>query len=136
MSIYSKKVSVGAFLHKGDDFKDGDLVTIASEGKQVEGEFGLQNIFLVKTASKEGNVSFNRTSINALIDAYGEDSKNWIGKQAKVWGIMSNVQGKMIKVYYFTHPQADVNENGSFTVPVSAKTEPVKDEIKPEDIPF
>ena len=124
MTIYQKQVSVGAFLKKGADFKDGDLIEIASEGKQVEGQFGMQDLFLVKTADgKEGNVSFNRTSINALIDKYGGDSKSWIGKKAKVVAVMSNVQGKMIKVYYFVSPGAELNDDGEFVetsqVPVS-----------------
>ena len=34
---YQKKVSVGSFLKKGEDIKDGDLVEVANEGKEVEG---------------------------------------------------------------------------------------------------
>ena len=117
MTIYNKKESVGAFLKKGEDFKGDDVIEIASEGQQIEGKFGMQDIFTIKTVmGKEGNVSFNTTSINALIDAFGKESKKWIGKKAKVWGIMSNVQGKMIKVYYFTGPNAKLSEDGSFTM--------------------
>ena len=138
MAFYQKRVSVGLFLKKGEDIKDGDLVQIASEGKQVEGQYGMQDLFLIKTATKEGNVSFNQTSLNACIDAFGGDSKNWIGKQVKVWAILSNVQGKMIKVYYFTHPEAILDEDGGWTLPKTIK--PVgavqEKEIKTEDIPF
>ena len=110
---------MGAFLKKGEDFKQGDLIEIMDEGKQVEGQYGTQDIFLVKvydkiTGSKEGSVSFNSTSINTLIDAFGENSKNWIGKKVKVWAIMSNVQGKMIPVYYYSHPDATLNDKGIF----------------------
>lgn len=129
MAIYAKKVSVGSFLEKGVDIKDSDLITVANEGKDVEGQFGTQHIFLVKTATKEGNVAFNQTSLNALIDAYGVDSKNWIGKQVKVWAILSNVQGKMTKVYYFTHPSADIDDDGNFKAP---KTGPTAPEATPE----
>ena len=117
MAIYTKRISIGAFLKKGEDIKDGDIVQIGNEGKQVEGQFGMQDIFLIKTSNKEGNISINTTSLNCLIDAYGEDSKNWIGKQIKVWAILSNVQGKMIKVYYFTHPLAVLDEEGGFSLP-------------------
>ena len=136
MSVYKKQVSVGAFLKKGEDIKNGDIVTIANEGKQVDGQFGTQDLFLVKTAAgKEGNVSFNRTSLNCLVEAYGEESRNWIGKQAKVWAILSNVQGKMIKVYYFTHPSAELDEDGGWSLPVQT-TPPVKDEVTLDQIPF
>ena len=116
MAIYQKKISVGAFFKKGVDFRDGDIVEIASEGKQIEGQFGTQDIFLIKLSDdKEGNIGFNQTTINNLIDGYGKDSLNWIGKKVKVWGILSNVQGKMIKVYYFLHPDTILDEgSGEF----------------------
>jgi len=128
MTIYKKRESVGAFLKKGEDFKEDDVLIIASEGKKVEGTYGEQDVFLVKLPDeREGNVSFNSTSINALIDAYGQESRNWIGKEAKVWAILSNVQGKMIKVYYFTSPDAELSEDGTFILPgkenVSPETE-------------
>jgi hypothetical protein len=134
MSIYKKRVSVGAFLKKGTDFKDGDIVEIANEGKQTEGQFGVQDIFLIKLADgREGNVSFNQTSLNNLIDGYGENSINWIGKGVKVISILSNVQGKMLKVYYFLHPDAELDERtGQFLI--KGKKE-LPDGVNEEDIP-
>lgn len=128
---YTKKVSVGAFLKKGEDFKDGDIAEIANEGKQIEGQFGMQDIFLIKVNDKEGNVGFNQTSINNLIDGYGDDSINWIGKKVKIHAILSNVQGKMIKVYYFLHPEAILDETtGQFVLPNKDGDIPI---INPED---
>lgn len=122
MAIYKRKVSVGAFLKKGEDFKENDIIEVANEGKEIEGQFGMQNIFMIKVNGKEGNVSFNQTTINNLIDGYGENSTNWIGKKAKVWGILSNVQGKMKKVYYFLHPETELDEKtGQFIVPGKTK---------------
>jgi hypothetical protein len=138
MAIYQKKVSVGSFLEKGKDIKDKDIVEIASEGKEVEGKFGLQNIFLVKLADgKEGNVAMNQTSLNNFIDAWGEDSLKWIGKKALVWAILSNVQGKMTKVYYFTHPEATLSESGEFVIPGQERPAQEQEEVvNPDDIPF
>lgn len=108
---FTKKESVGSFLKKGEDIKNGDILIILDEGKQVEGEFGKQNVFSVKTFSgKEGNVTFNQTSINCLIDGYGKESKEWINKEVKVECIKQNVQGKLTNVYYFLHPKAELNE--------------------------
>jgi len=81
---YQKKVSLGSWLKKGEDVKDGDLITIANEGKKTTGEYGEQDVFLMKTGDKEGNISINQTSINNWIDAFGDDSINWIGKEVKV----------------------------------------------------
>lgn len=119
---YTKTVSVGSFLKKGVDFKDGELIEIANEGKQIEGEFGTQNIFLVKLGSgQEGNVSFNRTSLNGLIDSYGDDSLNWIGKKVKAQKIKQNVAGKFLDVWYFSHPDAELTEEG-FVMPDTKAT--------------
>lgn len=110
---YNKKVSVGAFLKKGADFKDGDMVEIANEGVQMEGQFGTQDIFLIKLESgSEGNVGFNQTTLNGLIDAYGKEATNWIGKIVKVVKVKQNVAGKFMDVYYFAHPDAELTENG------------------------
>lgn len=136
MSKYQKKISVGNFLKKGEDFKENDLLEVGNEGKEVPGEFGTQNVFLVKTAEgKEGNVGFNQTTLNNLIDGYGDDSLSWIGKKVKVWGIMSNVQGKMKKVYYFLHPETELDENsGEFMLPPSVTQN--NGEVAAKDIPF
>ena len=134
---YIKKISVGAFFKKGIDIKDGDFVTIASEGRPIEGQFGTQDVFLVKLADgKEGNVSFNQTTMNNLIDGYSGDSINWIGKKAKVWAILSNVQGKMIKVYYFLHPDTILDEtSGEFILPNQPIAEG-ENEVDAANIPF
>ncbi len=116
--IYTKRISIGAFLKKGVEFKDGDVVKITNEGKQIEGQFGTQDVFTIKLADgKEGNIGFNQTTINNLVDGYGKDSSHWIGKEVKVWGILQNVQGKMIKVYYFLHPDTILDEaSGEFVL--------------------
>ena len=128
MAKYTKKVSVGAFLKKGEDIKDGELVEVANEGVEVEGKFGTQNIFLVKTDDgKEGNVSFNQTSINGMIDIFGEDSLKWIGKQVKAHKIKQNVAGKFVDVWYFAHPDAELTESGF--VLVGQEIPVIEDEI-------
>ena len=119
MSIYKKKVSSGVrFFKKGEDIKDGDVVTIANEGEQEEGQFGPQDVFLIQlNDGEEGAISLNQTSLNSLIDGYGEDSKKWIGKKAKIVVIKQNVKGKFVDVFYFVHPDAEmVNDSGQFVI--------------------
>lgn len=136
MSIYKKRINLGAFLKKGEDFKENDLLEILDEGTQNEGKYGTQDVFLVKTSDeKEGNVNLNSTSINALIDAFGEDSKNWIGKKVKVWAILSNISGKMQKAYYFTHPDAILNDKGAFELPGKKNEEDPGEEEPPSEEP-
>lgn len=116
MTKYKK--SVGRFAKVGVDYKENDILTIANEGKEVEGSFGIQDAFLVKlTNGEEKNMSFNQTSINNMINSYGEDSVKWVGQKVKVWLILQNVQGKMKKVTYLSHPDAEVTDSGDFVIP-------------------
>lgn len=112
MTIYKKKTSIGQW-YKKENLKDGDFVEIANEGKEVEGDFGWRTAFLIKdTAGEEGNVSFNQTSKNGMIDAYGANAVSWVGKKVRVWKIKQNVAGKFIDVFYFSHPNAELTEDG------------------------
>lgn len=135
---YQKRVSVGQFAKKDEDYKDGDIVTIANEGKKFEGQWGEQDVFLVKFKTGEKNLTFNRTTLNNLIDAYGDESKSWVGKEAKIWLILQNVQGKMVRVTYLSHPDATIDEDGQFTLPKSTKTSRTQEGeiIDTNDIPF
>jgi len=128
--LYKKQVSIGQFAKKGVDFKNGDTLQVANEGKKVEGQFGTQDVFLVKLPSgEEKNVSFNQTTMNGFIDAYGEESKLWIGKDIKAHIIKQNVSGKFIDVAYFSHPDAELTESG-FLMSGTDK------EINPDEVPF
>ena len=66
--------------------------------------FGPQDTFKIKTKNGERNMSFNQTSVNYLIDAYGEDTDKWVNKNVKVWIVDMNVQGKMRGVAFLTAP--------------------------------
>lgn len=148
---YQKKTSVGNWIKAGEDFKDGAYLKIASEGQQVQGTFGMQDVFLMKTqGGKEGNLALNQTSINNLVDAYGEESITWVGKVVKVWLIRQMVSGAMKNVVYLTHPSAEMIEDAAgfrwevkgAQAPAEAPA-PVKkpagyptEEINPDDIPF
>jgi len=110
---FNKKESVsGTYAKKGQDINDGDFITINSAGKIVEGQFGSQNVFEIKTAKGEFLMSFNQTSINSLVDAFGEESENWIGKKVAVHSIKQNVAGKFINVYYVAPEGYEMGENG------------------------
>lgn len=132
---------MGAFLKKGIDFKEGEIIEIANEGKKIEGQFGTQDIFLVKlTNGKEGNVSINQTSVNSFIDAWGEDSINWIGKKVKTWKIKQNVAGKFLDVWYFSHPEAELTEVGFVLKDKEIKNNEIpvieEEDIDVKNIPF
>lgn len=141
---YTKTVRTGKFAKAGEDYKEGDLVTVLSEGVKTEGQFGMEDVFRVRMVNgNELTMRFNKTSINNMIDAFGDESKQWVGKEVKVWRILQNVQGKMLRVTYLSHPEADIDEQGNFIIPgrpVAPNADtgidyPV-DDVDPEDIPF
>jgi hypothetical protein len=91
------------------DVFDGDIIKILDEGNWLT--FSYKNkqikklVFKIKTKFKtEKLLPLNQQSINNLIDAYGEETKNWIGKEVKVWIFKSNIGGKFVDVIYLTHP--------------------------------
>lgn len=116
---YSIKENKGKFFKKGDEIRDGDILEIVDEGRQEEGQFGTQNIFLVKLSNEEeeGQVSFNQTTLNNLVEGYGNESRDWVGKKVKVFVIRQNVQGKIRSVFYFLHPDSVLDEaSGDFLI--------------------
>jgi hypothetical protein len=143
MAIYKKTVRTGKFAKAGEDFKDGDRLTILDEGVKTEGTYGFQDVFKVRVPSgEELSLAFNKTTLNNLIDAFGADSLGWIGKEVKVWRILQNVQGKMVRVNYLSDPAADIDEDGNFYIPgkqdagAGDVVAHADDEIRPEDIGF
>lgn len=148
MPIYKKTIRTGKFAKAGEDFREGDRVTILDEGVEVEGQFRPQVVFKVRVPSgSDLTMPLNGTSLNNMIDAFGEDSKNWVGKEVKVWRILQNVQGKMLKVTYLSHPDADIDEQGNFFITGKQAETPTRkipgtnvdypdDGINPDDIGF
>lgn len=107
-----KRISVGAFAKRGEDYKNGDVVMILNEGIVQDGKFGEQNIFKMGFVSGEKNLSINQTSMNYLIDAYGDDTAGWVKKEVKLWVVKQNVAGRFTDVTYVTAPNQQLGEEG------------------------
>jgi hypothetical protein len=105
MAIYERKTTLeGKFAKKGEDIKNQDIVEILDEGTKIPGKFGEQDVFRIKTDKGEFIIGMNQTSINNMVDAFGKNSKNWVGKNIKVWLIQDFKEGKLIWKLYLTHP--------------------------------
>ena len=108
-----KKVSLGAYAKVGVDFKDGDVLVVLDAGQTTEGEFGTQHVFKIRLPNnEEKNLSFNQTSINHLIEIYGDETEKWAGLNVKVWAIKQNVAGKFRTVVYLTAPDQTLEGMG------------------------
>ena len=128
-----KHESIGSYLKKGEDIKENDILEITTSGREVEGQYGTQYVSGVKKDKTEGNVSFNQSTLNNLIDGYGSETENWIGKKVKVFTIKQNVQGKIRNVYYFLHPDSELDEQTGLFM-ISKQHE--KQKTNKDDLPF
>ena len=132
--IHDKKVSVGAmyaqkkkYVDKKDgteyeaDIKDGDVVKILSQAVEVQGNYGVGNVIQIETRNGKKAFNLNQGSTNNLVDAYGKDDKEWVGKEAKVWIFKVMKDGAIQLQAFLSHPKAEVDEEtGKFLTPETA----------------
>lgn len=93
-----------------EDVKNGDVVTIGDEGELVEGEYGTKLVVKVTLPSgTQKKLSLNPTSVNKLIDAFGVDTKAWIGKEVKVHVVQMTVRDTLRDVMFVTAPDQGID---------------------------
>lgn len=126
----------GEYVKKGEDIKDGDLVAIVDEGQMVTGDYGDRMVFKITTKNGDKNLSFNQKSMNNLIDSWGDDTKSWIGKKAKIWMVKAMVSGKFQDIVYLADPSWNMLPDGSFNGPVAVKITPQQEKAPEEVIPI
>ena len=98
------KVPTGKFL-KADEVKDGTIVEFITEGESVLSTFknddGSERYNFQIDVLKDGEektITLNLVSRRALIAKYGDDSKFWLGKKAKLSVALTPQNKKMILV--------------------------------------
>jgi len=133
-----KRTSVGGEYAKLEkDFGEEDILEILDAGNIVTGDYGDRHVFKMKTRGGEKNMSFNQTTMNYMIDAYGDDTSTWVGKSAKVWLVDMNVSGKMRAVVFLTDPTwKKVRVNGELKFMPEKAVAEVEKEINVDEIPF
>jgi hypothetical protein len=102
MARYTKSSGAqGAWVDKAA-VKNGTRAKIVSETEPQEGQFGKQNVCKVRFegAPDVVNVNLNQTTINALVEAFGEDSASWQGNVLTTQVEPSVIGGKRVKVLY------------------------------------
>lgn len=136
---------VGVWIKKEDyeyegkryeaDVKSGDRVKILDGGEVVAGDKGDPTVFTIETRNGERNAPFNQSSINILIEAYGDDSENWIGKEVRVLTKKGVFGGQKGIACYFVTDGWTLDDYGDL-VKGTASVPAEPENIKPEDIPF
>lgn len=122
--------------------------TLPSEGV-YEGKTIKNNVAKIRFEGEQGdakNVNINTPSINGLVEAYGDDSKDWVGKILTAQTEKMLVGGKRVTALYLIPEGFELKEDdGGYLVisriggVVEAKTGSVdypEGEINPDDIPF
>ena len=148
--IYKKRSGIGGVWLKGSDVVSGVQAKLVSEVHQTEGEFGMQDAAKIRIKGDDEikNVRVNKPSIGALVEAFGEDSKEWVGKLLTLHTEKMVVAGKRVTALYLLPEGFELKEDdggylvivradgmnppGSSTIPVIEDDE----DIDVKDIPF
>ena len=149
---YTKSQGVGGAWVKGSEVVSGTKCKLTTETIPSESSFEgkpiKNNVAKIRSQGETGeakNVNVNRPSINALIDAFGEDSKDWIGKLLTAQTEKMIVGGKRVTALYLIPEGYELKEDdGGYIVitkiggqgPVHTEVEYPEEDINPEDIPF
>lgn len=149
---YQKSNSVSGKWIKGSDVISGSRAKlveetrpIASQFKNKDGSTKMQDVSKIQFETGEPlNINVNRASINALIEAYGDDSAKWQGHMLTVETEKMRVGGKaVVVVYLIPDGFKKMDDANGYAVIVRDGTEAndlpeinLEEEIKPEDLPF
>lgn len=152
MKMQKKDVSDGigyankeAYEYEGKkfeaDIQNGDKVTILNEGEvETHPQYGEQHKFVIKTRNGDKKASFNQSSINILVDEFGDDSEAWKGKEVYVRTKKTMIANERRIVAYFVTEGWSLDDYGDLVKEGAlARTkgeELPTEELNPEDIPF
>jgi hypothetical protein len=109
MAKYSKSSTVGGKWAKAAEIENGTTAKIVSETvpqassfTNKDGSPKTQDVCKVQFVGVDEplNVSLNRATINALVDAFGEDSIKWQGHTLSVETEKMRVAGKVVHALY------------------------------------
>lgn len=119
MALYKKSSGTSGAWAKASDIPTGTRLRLVSECQPMQGEFGEQD---VAKARFEGfaeplNVRINKPTINALIEAFGEDSRQWMGQTLRTHIEPMNVGGRRVRAMYLLPEGYEVGEDeGGYVV--------------------
>ena len=99
------KLSTAKNYLKSEDVKQGDLITFLNEGEWVasakytyaDGTPRKDFLLKVKHGESEKDMRLNATNKKLMIKAFGEETKDWIGKTANLTTADIMVSGKLMK---------------------------------------
>lgn len=110
------KVSLGGNYLKAANVKDGEVVMFLDEGRvetsdKYTYDDGNPQKYFVMTVDYKGekkNIKITASSKSSLIEAWGDETQNWIGKKATILVIPVQNNNKSILLKPVTGGPADV----------------------------
>lgn len=146
---FTQNTMTGSWLDK-KTLKTGDILKLVSEAKEIPSQQGgMQIVAKCKVKGQTGeptNISINKPSKNALIEAYGDDSINWVDKPLGVHIEKTMIAGKRgIAMYLVPEGYQVAEDDAAYLVIVKLGQQVEKtamksiaedEQINPEDIPF
>lgn len=152
MTKYSKTSAIMGSWAKASEIENGTTAKIVSETapqasqfKNKDGSIKTQDVtkVLFKGFPEAMNVSLNRTTINGLVDAFGEDSVDWKDKILTVETEKVRVGGKaVVALYLIPEGYEKRDDESGYAVIVKiglgedeVVKKPKKSKILEEDIP-
>ena len=138
MAKYTKQSGVSGAWIKAKDVVSGTKCKLVSETEPSEsvweGKTIKNNVAKIRFQGQEGeasNVNVNRPSINGLVDAFGEDSKLWIGQLLTAHTEKMLVGGKRVTALYLIPEGYEVGEDeGGYLVVTKVGKQEAPDVVK------
>ena len=138
-------VSLGGAWLDADKLKDGMKVKIVSECEKRQSRFTnkdgsakTENVVKVRLQGDDNvyNARLNWTTIYGLIAAFGDESKEWIGKTLSIETLESLVGDTVRTILYFVPEGFELRKNSEKKMEI-AKIGKIGDEqpIPQEDVP-
>ena len=104
----------GKYVRLGENVEDGDICTIRSSGetskipaRNGEPEKEVYNFLIELVDGSQKFTTFNKTSLKALIKAFGKESKKWVGKQIMANSVKMTIKGELKNILVWSVPEEE-----------------------------
>lgn len=138
---YTKSSGTFGKWARASEIVSGTKVKLTTETAPQASEFGTQDVAKARFqgTQEDVNVRLNKTTVNGLIDAFGDDSKDWIGKVLTAQTEKALVGGKRVAILYLVPEGYELKDtsDGFVTIgKIGGEETPKEEVINAEDIPF
>ena len=80
---------------KAADLQDRNVMVVMANVEKEE--IGKEMKLVLYFKGKERGLVLNKTNSNTIVDAYGDDTEDWFGKEIVLFPIMTDFQGKSVE---------------------------------------